>query len=355
MGISPKKGNSMFKGTKVLDVHGHVSAPNAARTWIFGQLSSNTAGASPFRRAAGAGGGGEGRGGGNELSDEAFKESGGRHADYMSERNIDVQIIGPRPFTMLGWMEDHLFPGWAAFTNDTIHKQVELFPDRFVGASMLPQRSEYPDLSNCVPELEKCVKDYGFIATYLSPDPGGRRTTPGMNDPYWYPVYEKCQELGVNVIVHGTNCLDRRIRHIPQNYQVGFQVEMLIATQVIAHSDVFDKFPNLKIVLCHGGYVSRFIPSDRHNSQKDLSNNLFFDTCTYDVDYFECLIKQKGVNRICFGTEAPGSGGAVRPETGLTSDNMLPIIDAVSFLSEEDKKAIINTNPLKVFPQLSKV
>ena len=26
----------MFKGTPVLDVHGHVSAPAAARNWIFG-------------------------------------------------------------------------------------------------------------------------------------------------------------------------------------------------------------------------------------------------------------------------------------------------------------------------------
>lgn len=344
----------MFKGTKVLDVHGHVSAPTAARNWIFGQLSSNTAQGSPFRRPPAAGGGGAMGGGGNELSDEAFKESSKRHADYMSERNIDVQIIGPRPFTVLGWMEDHLTPGWAAFTNDTIKKQVDAFPDRFAGAAMLPQRSEYPDLSNCIPELEKCAKEYGFIGSYLSPDPGGRRTTPGFNMEYWYPVYEKAQELGLPLIVHGTNCLDQRIRHIPQNYQVGFQVEMLIGTQVLTHSNVFEKFPNLKFIMCHGGYVSRFIPTDRHNSQRDLSNNMFYDTCTYDVNYFECLIKQKGVSQLCFGTEAPGSGGAVRPETGLTSDNMVPIIDAVGFLSEDDKTAIMNKNPLKVFPALSK-
>ena len=30
------------------------------------------------------------------------------HADFMSERNIDVQIIGPRPFMMMGWMQPHL-------------------------------------------------------------------------------------------------------------------------------------------------------------------------------------------------------------------------------------------------------
>ena len=53
--------------------------------------------------------------------------------------------------------------------------------------------------------------------------------------------------------------------------------------------------------------------------------------------------------------DAPGSGGAVRPETGETSDNLIPIIDGFDFLSEEDKLTIFNTNPLKVVPQFARV
>ncbi len=56
---------------------------------------------------------------------------------------------------------------------------------------------------------------------------------------------------------------------------------------------------------------------------------------------------------MCFGTEAPGSGGAVRPETGKTSDDLVPIISAYPFLSEEDKIKIFNTNPAKVFPSMA--
>ncbi|MPZ48864.1 MAG: amidohydrolase family protein [Dehalococcoidia bacterium] len=333
----------MYNGTKVFDVHGHVSAPAAARSWIFGQLASNTAGRSPISGGASAQG---------ELSDEAFKASGQRHADYMGERNIDVQIIGPRPFTMLGWMEDHLFPGWCTFTNDTIQKQTSMFPDRFLGASMLPQQSTAPDLKHVIPELDRCVKEYGFVGSYLSPDPAGHRETPGVNEAYWYPLYERCQELNIPLIVHGTNCMDRRHRPLPQNYQMGFVLETYLATQLFSHTDVFEKFPNLKIVMCHGGgALNRFIPTDRHLSQKDFTKNLFYDTCTYDVNYMECSIKQRGVSQLCFGTEAPGSGGAVRPETGKTSDDMIPIISAIDFLSEDDKLTIFNKNPLKVFPQ----
>jgi predicted TIM-barrel fold metal-dependent hydrolase len=151
----------MFKGTKVLDVHGHVSAPAAARNWAMGGFSSGYLGPSPYRRGAG-GGGGEG-GGRNAITEEAMMTENKRHADYMTERNIDVQVIGPRPFTMMGWMPRNLLGRWCELTNDTVREQVKNFPDRFLGASMLPQIAEAPDLSNCVPEFEMNVKEYGFV------------------------------------------------------------------------------------------------------------------------------------------------------------------------------------------------
>jgi len=356
----------VFKGTKVLDVHGHVSAPACAGNWIMGGLTSGHVGPSPFRGGAGAGANSMGASGPNPLGDEAFMNENKRHANYMDERNIDVQVIGPRPFTMMGWMPRHLLVRWCEFTNDTIKKQVDNFPDRFLGASMLPQIAEAPDLSNCVPELEKNVNEYGFVATYLSPDPDGRHNSPGMNTSYWDPVYAKCQELNIPVFIHGTNCLDPRIAHIPGNYQIGFVVETFLATRILAYGDQFQRFPGLRICVAHGGgALDRFITSSNHRIPrgKDVSNNLWFDTCVYDRDYLNLTIKQWGVNSICFGTEAPGSGGAVRQASdnpdqsgvGTTSDNLLPVLDSLPDLSEEDKITIVNTNPAKVFPGFAKV
>jgi len=332
----------MYNGVRVLDVHGHVSAPGNGAGQVGGMLASNTA-----MRPLSAGLPG--------LSDDDFRVSGKRHTDLMDDHNIDVQIIGPRPFLMLGWMQPHLLPGWTRFVNDAIAKQVSLFPDRFLGASQLPQNSLAPDLSHCLPELERAHKDLGFVATYLSPDPAGQRTTPGMHEPYWYPVYEYCQKNALP-IVHGTNSHDPRIGIIPQNYQIGFVTEQFIATQLLSHGDVFTRFPELKVVICHcGGALDRFIKTDHHLGQKDLSNNLFFDTNALDLNFLEAAIKQRGVSQTCFGTEVPGSGAAVRPETGRPGDDLVPIISAFPFLSESDKIAIFNGNPLKVFPAFERV
>ena len=343
----------MYNGLKVLDVHGHVNSPEVARAFGLTMLASNYPSASPLSASPREGRGGGRRGRGRDYSDEVFESAAQEHADYLSERNIDVQIIGPRPYTMLGWMEPHLLPAWCSFTNDTIAKQAGFYPERFFGAAMLPQVSEEPDLSSCIPEIERCVGEYGFVAVYASPDPSGRRLTPGMHERYWDPLYERCQRLHLPIIVHGTNMLDPRFRAFSANYQLGFVIEQFLATHFLSNSDVFDRYPELKVLICHcGGALNRFIRTGR---ERDTSKNLFFDSCSYEINLLEAAIKKRGVDQVCFGSEAPGSGGAIRPDTGRTSDDMVPVIDSFSFLSAEDKAKIFNHNAARVFPGLAKI
>jgi predicted TIM-barrel fold metal-dependent hydrolase len=337
----------MYNDVPVLDVHGHVSVPQAANTFALRMMATNTAANSPI---------GQPEAGPAQVTVEEFRAAAQRHAEYLDERAIDVQVIGPRPFMALGWMEPHLLPAWATYVNDTIRQQCEFLPDRFLGACQLPQDSGADDLSGCLDELNRCVTEYGFVAAYVSPDPAGRRTTPGMHEPYWYPLYGRAQELGIPLIVHGTNALDPRFRVVPHNYQLSFVTEQYLAGQFLSHSDVFDRFPELKVIICHcGGALDRFVPNDeRHIAQRDLSANLFYDTCGYDVHFLEAAVKQRGVDRMLFGTEAPGSGNTVRPETGRTSDDLVPVIDSFGFLTTDDKVQIFNSNPAKVIPALAK-
>ena len=116
---------AMYNGVKVLDVHGHVSSPEATGNYLMLMMAANTPFPNPLQP-----GGRQTPG----LSPEDFKRASQRHVEYMDARNIDVQIIGPRPFRTMGFMEEHLIPAWARFVNDCIHIQCQDFPDRFVGA-----------------------------------------------------------------------------------------------------------------------------------------------------------------------------------------------------------------------------
>jgi predicted TIM-barrel fold metal-dependent hydrolase len=335
----------VYKGQKVFDVHGHVTAPDTYRAGVALLMASNT----PQRQSVLMQPSDKRPG---PLQDENFKRVvENQHVNYMDERNIDVQIIGPRPFMMMGWMSQDILPSWTRLTNDAIGLQCSYFPDRFLASMQLPQNGHAPDSTHMLDEIDRCKKEWGVMSVYVSPDPEGLRQTPGMHEPYWYALYEKCQRDGLPIIVHGTNHQDPRLSIINQNYQVGFLVEQFIATQLLGFSDVFDRFPELKVIVCHcGGAPSRFAPTDNHNFQRDTSNNLFFDVCAYEPTFLECSIKQKGVSQMLFGTEAPGSGRHVDPRTGRSGDNVIPTLEEAAYLTDEDRMNIIHNNPLRVIP-----
>lgn len=334
----------MYNGKKVLDIHGHVTAPLHGTPALAFMLAGNTGIEHDSRVQTSAELG---------LSEEAWRASVDMHIGELNTRSIDAQLIGPRPFLMLGWMNQHILESWTRFVNNMIARQVAMAPDRFVGACQLPQNAHDGDLSGSIRELDRCVHELGFKGVYLSPDPTGDRKSPGMDTHYWDPVYAKCQEYGIPIIVHGSNCMDPRIQTIPQNYQIGFVWEQYLATQLFSHGDVFERFPELKVVICHcGGALDRFMPSDPHRSQRDVSKNLFFDTNALDLIFLEAAIKQRTPRRLCFGTEAPGSGKALRPDTGRPGDDLVPVISGFDFLSEPDKHMIFHDNPAHVCPGL---
>lgn len=152
---------------------------------------------------------------------------------------------------------------------------------------------------------------------------------------------------------------------------------------------MFDRFPKLRIVVCHcGGALRRLLikglPVDavaqahghdniatdsgeeggggpgldrvkKERKLRDLKNNLYFDTCAYDPNFLATAIKQRGVHQMVFGTEVPGTGSTVfNPQTNKPVDDVLAIIETFDFLTTEDKTAIIYDNPLEVFPLLKK-
>lgn len=325
----------MYNGQTVVDVHGHMTTPAGFRQFLAEIVSQNT----PGRKL--------------EVTDEQLENAQQRHLKFMDDRNVDVQLIGPRPIAMWHWMRPFLQEFWAETTNNVIARIVKLRPDRFRGMAQLPQCSTSKDTRNYLPEFERCVKELGFVGAYLNPDPGGDKQTPGVHEEYWFPLYEQAVKLDVPLMIHPSVTYDRRLEILPANYQMNNYIEEFIAMQLLTHSKVFEIFPKLKITICHcGGGLNRFIPTDKHIGQGDFSENLFYDSCVYDVHYLEAAIKQRGVNQILFGTESPGSGGAIRPETGMPSDDLIPVIDALEFLSAEEKLKIFHKNPLKVFTKV---
>ncbi len=346
----------------MLDAHGHMSGPPQVRAWAYNLIALRSPEESEL-----------------EIEDAQMEKALERHLQILDERNIDVQLVSPRPVAMMHWERPFIQRAWARTTNDLIAQHCRLHPDRFAGVAQLPQ-SRDEDTAHCLEELERCVGELGFVAAIVNPDPGGDRKTPGMNDPYWHPLYERAEKLDCTLIVHPSITRDPRVEGIPHNYQYNNITEETLATMLLEHFDVFERYPKLRVVVCHcGGALRRTLEAGRRtrggivgssgqagggqvgmsvrrraSETREWRDNLFFDTCAYDPDFLEAAIRQRGVGQMVFGSEAPGSGTSTKnPQTGRPSDDLVPVIAGLGFLTAGDRRKILHDNVLRVFPRLA--
>ena len=221
------------------------------------------------------------------LPDESVRKAGQSIIDIMDKVGTDIQFLSPRPYMQMHSVKPARVTAlWTRYMNDLVHRTVEMFPTRFRAVAGLPQ---YRDTSpaNCLEELEFRVKEQGFIGCLLNPDPteGDAAPPPGMGDPFWYPLYEKMCELDIPALVHSAGSCEPRL-----SYTLKFINEESIAITSLLSSEVFKRFPTLKLIMPHGGgaipyHMGRFRAWSIHKKEAffdEQLKQLNFDTTTYD-------------------------------------------------------------------------
>ncbi len=231
-----------------------------------------------------------------------------------------------------------------------------LYPEKFVGVCQLPQSPGVAP-ANCIPELERCVKEYGFIGCNLNPDPsGGYWTDPPLTDKGWYPLYEKMVELDVPAMVHVSGSCNPNFHHTGAHYINGDTT----AFMQFLTSDLFKDFPTLRFVIPHGGGAVPFHWGRYRGLAQDMKrpplselllNNVFFDTCVYHRPGIELLLKVIPADNILFAQEIFGAVRGVDPETGYNYDDTKRYIDAIEWLEPADREKIFEKNVGKVYPR----
>lgn len=161
----------------IIDVHGHyTTAPAALGAWRDLQI----AGLKDPSKAP--------RASDLKISDDEIRETiETNQLKLMKQRGSDLTIFSPRASFMAHHIGDFQTSStWAAICNELCFRVSELFPEHFIPAAMLPQ-SPGVDPATCIPELVKCVEQYGNVGINLNPDPSGGhwtsprcRTAPGI-------------------------------------------------------------------------------------------------------------------------------------------------------------------------------
>jgi len=330
----------------IIDCHGHyTTAPKALTEFREAQIAGLT---DPGRRPSGP----------PKFSDDEIRESlENAQLKFQRERGTDLTIFSPRASAMGHHIGDERTSlEWTRICNDLIHRVCTLYPDNFVGVCQLPQ-SPGVSPANSAAELERCVKELGFIGCNLNPDPsGGHWNAPPLTDRYWYPLYEKMVELDVPAMVHVTASCNPAFHTTGAHY---INADTTAFMQFI-QGDLFKDFPTLRFIIPHGGgavpyhwgrYRGLAQDMKRPPIEEALLNNVFFDTCVYHQPGIELLFKVVPIDNILFGSEMVGAVRGIDPRTGHHYDDTKRYIDALN-LSEQDRYKIFEGNALRVYPRL---
>lgn len=294
-----------------------------------------------------------------KVSDDEIRESIEKNQlRLQKERGTDLTIFSPRA----SWMghhigNEHTSQFWTENQNDLIRRVCDLFPKNFAPVAQLPQ-SPGVDPAKSVGEIVRTVEQMGFIGVNLNPDPsGGYWQDMSLSDRAFYPIYEKMVEYDIPAMVHvSAACND--CFHTTGSHYLGADTT---GFQQLVMSDVFKDFPDLKIIIPHGGgavpyHWGRFRGLLQDQGYPPIEEaalkNIYFDTCVYHQRGIDLLLDIVPVDNILFASEMIGAVRGIDPETGHYFDDTKRYIDNNTKLSAEEKQQIFEGNSRRVFSRL---
>ena len=182
----------------------------------------------------------------------------GRIAD-MDAAGISMQVL-----SCLGAQQvpPHVAPDLVRAANDRAAAAVRAYPDRFAAFAALP--TTVPEAA--AGELERCVSELGFVGTMIL----GRTDGEFLDAPRFDPVLATAAALDVPIFLHPgvpplavtesnyRGGLSSVVATRLQTSAWGWHQETAVHFLHLVHSGVFDRYPDLQIILGHWGEMIPF-------------------------------------------------------------------------------------------------
>ncbi|MGH2851410.1 MAG: amidohydrolase family protein [Solirubrobacteraceae bacterium] len=250
--------------------------------------------------------------------EERLLEVGERRIAAMDEAGLDVQVIS---LTSPGLQN---LPADAATrlqadTNDRIAELVNAHPDRFQGFATLATPA--PDAA--AQELSRAVSELGLNGALVFGRTGERH----LDHPDNWPIFEAAESLRAPLYIHpqvpqsrvraGLYAgFDDAIDNGFATFGIGWHYEAGIQFLRLALGGVFDRFPDLQVLLGHWGEVVLFY-LDRADglamqaklplsfSEYVRRNTYITPGGVYSHRYLRWAVELAGVERILFATDYP--------------------------------------------------
>ena len=249
--------------------------------------------------------------------DERLGDMGEGRLQLMDETGVDVQVLALTAPGLHNLEGDSV--ALARQTNDFVAAIVASRPKRFQGLATLP--ISVPQ--EAVRELERGVLKLGMKGAMLY----GRIRDKNLDHPEFRPVFEAAASLRIPLFIH-PQIPQQSVRNAMYSgfgdavdlalscYALGWHYEAGLQFVRLVLAGVFDRLPELQIILGHWGevvlfYSERLAMLDRvaklERSFVDYARQNLYLTASgmFSKTYLQRAVEIVGVDRILFSTDFP--------------------------------------------------
>lgn len=266
----------------------------------------------------------------------------GERRAWMDVNSIDHQLVG-------GWLEifGYELPApeglaWSRFMNRCMLDALRGEP-RFTPLATVPLQE-----GRLAADMLSEALDQGFGGVMIGTLPKG--VDGNLDDPSLDPFWDTASRLEAAVFLHPmTFCGEPRLDDYGLTNALGRLEDTSIAVSRLLFSGHLLRFPGLKLVLSHGGgtlpYALGRLARSYGNAQGKVADpqkgfsTLYFDSCVFDAEALEYLVRKAGPERVMLGSDAPFPMGDPKP---------CRVVEAAK-LAPEQKKDMLGGTARKVF------
>ena len=270
----------------------------------------------------------------------------------MDKFGLDMQIISANWPAAQGYIDAPTAIAAAREFNDAAVELMQIAPERFRSFATIPLQD--PDAA--VKELERCVKEEGFIGTMIQ----GHSNLEYLDDMKFDCVWAALEELDLPLYLHvGHPAHDQLKAYGDYTEMMGptwnWASEGTTHTLRMVFGGVFERHPKAKLILGHLGETIPFLlrrfdeGADKTGALDKgiitqlpsfyLKRNLYVSTSgEYNPEALQCTLSAMTADHILFACDYPFSG----------IDTGMECLESAG-LSQEDLEKIYHKNAEKMF------
>lgn len=238
----------------------------------------------------------------------------------LDEMSIDLQAISPSPILLFYWEEPVVAAHFSRKQNEAIQAVVKQHPDRFVGFGSVPLQS----ISEAIAIAEE-AKSMGLKGLEIGNAVGDKP----LDDSMFELFFAAAQALDMLVFVHplegGVDADDPLAGILGNVLQFTFRTTLMVERMIL--KGMFEKYPNLRLCLSHGGGLLAFniwrldhsyglraeLKKVIPRKPSEYLKKLYFDSIVHSVAALQYLIQVVGADRVVIGTDYPMAMGDFEP------------------------------------------